>query len=126
MKKTSCEFKFAVFGKKVQMFHDSDMGIVVEKERDVVCVYGTDSRNSGILCAVPLCHPKYLKDMTYHISFYEDDIAAVSVGDIKIYIDFKSKKCANNKNTDNYGSETWGDDVSIKWDGAFEQRFCEE
>lgn len=125
MKKKSYEFKFTVFGNRVQMFHDSDMGIVVEKERDVVCVYGTNSSNSKILCAVPLCHPKYLKGMTYRISFYEDSIAAVSVGVVEIYIDFKSKKCANNMDVVNYGSEIWGEDVALKWDAAFEQRFCE-
>ena len=53
-------FQFKLFGKKVQMFSEGKMGIVVEKEPDVVCVYGTDE-NFHILCAVPLCHPKFSK-----------------------------------------------------------------
>lgn len=44
-------FQFKLFGKKVQMFCEGKMGIVVEKEPDVVCVYGTDE-NYHILCAI--------------------------------------------------------------------------
>ena len=51
-------FKFGLFGKKVQMFSEGERGIVIEKEPQVVCVYGTDS-NYNILCAIPLCHPKF-------------------------------------------------------------------
>ena len=36
-------FKFSLFRKKVQMFSEGERGIVVEKEPQVVCVYGTDS-----------------------------------------------------------------------------------
>lgn len=35
-------FQFKLFGKKVRMFNKGQMGIVIEKEPDVVCVYGTD------------------------------------------------------------------------------------
>ena len=41
-------FQFKLFSKKVQMFSEGQMGIVVEKESDVVCVYGTD-KNFHIL-----------------------------------------------------------------------------
>ena len=75
-------FTFSLFGKKVQMFHWNDMGIVVEKEPDVICIYGTDNTNSKILCAIPLCHPKYLKGETFHISFFEDSTATVNVADL--------------------------------------------
>ncbi len=51
-------FQFKLFGKKVQMFSERQMGIVVEKEPDIVCVYGAD-QNYHILCAVPLCHPNF-------------------------------------------------------------------
>ena len=57
-------FKFGLFGKKVQMFSEGQRGVVVEKEPQVVCVYGTDS-NYNILCAIPLCHPKFLKGIEY-------------------------------------------------------------
>jgi len=36
-------FSFSLFAKKVQMFHWNDMGIVVEKEPDVICIYGTNN-----------------------------------------------------------------------------------
>ena len=54
-------FKFKLFGKKVQMFSYKKMGLVIEKEPDVVCVYATDETHQNIMCAIPLYHPKLLK-----------------------------------------------------------------
>ena len=76
-------FQFKLFSKKVQMFSEGKMGIVVEKESDVVCVYGTDE-NYHILCAVPLCHPKFLKGAEYVIEFEENNRAKVFVGELCI------------------------------------------
>lgn len=107
-------FQFKLFGKKVQMFSERKMGIVVEKEPDVVCVYGTDEKHQ-ILCAVPLCHPKFLKGAEYVIDFYENERAKVCVGDLQVVIDFAKKKCANNKGLKCYGSNDWGQDVQTEW-----------
>ena len=107
-------FQFKLFGKKVQMFSEGQMGIVVEKEPDVICVYGTDE-NYHILCAVPLCHPKSLKGAEYVIEFEENNRAKVSVGELQIVIDYSKKKCAYNKAIKCYGSDDWGQDVQIEW-----------
>ena len=107
-------FQFKLFGKKVHMFHEENMGIVVEKESDVVCVYGTDE-NYHILCAIPLCHPKFLKGAEYIIEFEGASSTKVSVGDLQIVIDYSRKKCANNKALKCYGSDDWGQDVQIAW-----------
>lgn len=109
-------FKFTVFGSKVQMFDENEMGIVIEKEPQVICVYGTDVANKNILCAIPLCHPKFLKGAEYTIEFCANKCAKIAVGDIKIIIDFANKKCSNNKNIQNYGSDAWGEDVTTAWD----------
>ena len=108
-------FKFKLFSGKVQMFSEAQMGIVVEKEPDVVCVYGTDAKNQEIFCAVPLCHPKFLKGAEYTVDFCESQRARVSVGDLRIIIDFGSKKCANNKALKCFGSNSWGENVQIDW-----------
>jgi len=108
-------FKFKLFGQKVQMFSENGMGIVVEKEPDVVCVYGTGENHKPILCAIPLCSPKLLRGMEYTVEFSVNSIATVSVAGIKIRIDFENKKCSNNKGLAVYGSEAWGKDVSEKW-----------
>ena len=123
MQRQDYTFVFSFFGKKVQTFHWNDMGIVVEKEPDVICVYGTDNTNSKILCAVPLCHPKYLKGEGFRISFFEDGVAAVKVADVKVLLDFASKTCSNNKGLQSYGSDAWGQEVSRDWTPALEQRF---
>lgn len=108
-------FKFKLFGKRVQMFNERQMGIVIEKESDVVCVYGTDDKHQSIYCAIPLCHPKFLKGAEYVIDFEENDCAKVYIGEISIIIDYEKRKCAVNKNIRCYGSESWGQDVQLDW-----------
>ena len=109
-------FKFGLFSKNVQMFNEGNMGVVIEKEPQVVCVYGTDETYDKILCAIPLCHPKLLKGLEYTVEFCTDECAKIAVGDIKIIINFASKKCSNNKGVQNYGSDAWGQDVTVAWD----------
>ncbi len=111
-------FRFGLFGKNVRMFSEGKRGIVVEKERQVVCVYGTDE-NYNILCAVPLCHPKYLKGEEYTVEFDGNDRAKVCVGELRILIDYDEKKCSNNKSLLCYGSDDWGQDVGVEWNEAF-------
>ncbi|MBR0355333.1 MAG: hypothetical protein IJK35_08165 [Oscillospiraceae bacterium] len=123
MQRQDHTFIFSLFSKKVQMFHWHDMGIVVEKEPDVICIYGTDHTNSTILCAIPLCHPKYLKGEAFRVSFFEDSTATVAVADVKTFFDFASKKCSNNKGLQNYGSDAWGHDVACDWTPAMEKKF---
>ena len=123
MKHQDYTFSFSIFAKKVQMFHWNNMGIVVEKEPDVICIYGTDEKNEKILCAIPLCHPKYIKGADFRISFFEDNAATVEVAEMKVFIDFTSHKCSNNKRVQNYGSEIWGEEVNCDWSPAFENRF---
>ena len=89
-----------------------------EKEADVVCVYGTNNTNTKILCAVPLCHPKYLRGERYTVNFTKDGRAKISVKDIKIIIDFKNQTCSNNSEIHCYGSETWGNNIEV---GYFEE-----
>ena len=107
-------FKFKFFGSKTQMFSEKDMGIVIEKEPQVVCVYGTDSMHQNILCAIPLCPPKFLNGAEYVVEFCENDLAKISVSDIQVVIDFKERKCKNNKNLKCYGSDSWGQDVQVE------------
>lgn len=108
-------FKYKLFGNKVQMFSERRMGVVVEKEPHVVCVYGTDSQHQKILCAIPLCPPKFLKGQEYVIEFCENDLARISVSDIRIVINFKEHTCKINKNAKCYGSEHWGLNVQAEW-----------
>ncbi|MBR7135653.1 MAG: hypothetical protein IKD14_00835 [Clostridia bacterium] len=108
-------FKFTLFGKKVRMYNEREMGIVVEKEPHVVCIYGTDNKHKNILCAIPLCPPKFLKGSEYVVEFCEDDLAKISVSGIQVIIDFKNQKCKNNINVECYGSNSWGRDVQVEW-----------
>ena len=108
-------FKFKRFGSKVQMYSENEMGVVIEKERHVVCVYGTDCTHKNILCSIPLCHPRYLKNAEYVVDFRPTGIVKINVLDIQIVIDFKEHKCKNSLNLPCHGSSTWGQDVQVKW-----------
>lgn len=117
------KFKFSLFGKKVQMFTEKTMGVVIEKEPDVVCLYATDGNNQAIYCAVPLCHPKFLKGMEYTVKFSGNNTVAISVGDIKVAFDYTRKRCSNNKGIQSFGSENWGRDVGEKWNNTWDSVF---
>ena len=108
------KFKFKLFGSKAQMFNEGRKGIVIEKEREVVCIYGTTEKYQ-ILCAIPLCHPKFLKDAEYIVDFYDNEHASVTIGDLQIVIYYEKGKCACNKDFKCYGSDSWGQDVQVEW-----------
>lgn len=108
-------FKFGLFGKNVRMFSHRDMGVVIEKEADVICVYGTNSANTKILCAVSLCHPKFLRGEKFTVEFNTKDCTMISVKDIKILIDFKNHTCSTNVGLQCYGSDEWGHNVQAEW-----------
>ena len=108
-------FKFKLFGSKVHMFSEGQMGIVIEKEPQVVCVYGTDEKHQDILCAIPLCPPKFLKDAEYTIDFCKNAQAKICVGPFQIINDFARQKCAANPSIQCYGSDAWGEEVQMEW-----------
>ena len=121
MNRTDYSFKFSLFAKKVQMFSYGDMGIVVEKEPDVICAYGTDALHKHILCAVPLCEPKYIRGKDFTVSFFEDNTALVKVEGIMIFIDYNAHKVATCPELQTYGSDDWGRDVGMEWKSEFEK-----
>ncbi len=123
MKNQQYRFRFTLFGKKVQMFHDQNMGVVIEKEPQVVCVYGTDCDHQNVLCAIPLCAPKQLSGMEYVIEFDPMGLAKISVGEIRIVIDFANHSCSNNKGLPCYGSDAWGQSVFAAWNAEKDTLF---
>lgn len=104
-----------MFGSKVQMFSEDQRGIVIEKEPHMVCVYATDANHQNIFCAIPLCAPKFLKGAQYTVEFCENSKVNISVGEIRIAVDFLNKKCAINQPSKCYGSDIWGEDVQLPW-----------
>ena len=113
-------FKFTLFGKRIQMLDYGEMGIVIEREPQTICVYGTTADHNEILCAIPLCHPKILKGLEYNVEFTDRQYTKVSVGNrIKIIIDYNNKRCANNMDFECYGSDKWGEEVALKWDDKY-------
>lgn len=84
------------------------MGVVIEKEADVICVYGTNNTNTKILCAIPLCHPKFLKGERFTVEFNMKECAMIRVKDIKVSIYFKNHTCSTNVvDLRCHGSDEW-------------------
>lgn len=59
-----------------------------------------------------------LKSAEYIIDFCENKCAKITIGNLKIAIDFQQKKCSNNKAIRCYDSDEWGQDVPIEWTEA--------
>lgn len=119
MKLSEYIFKFTIFGKKVQLFQEGDMGIVIEKARDVVCIYGTSGDNRTVYCATPLGSPRLLSGIPYTVTFYDNQVATVQVGRLHWAVDFGKQKCCNDQGLQNYGSEEWGEQVTMPWKRSY-------
>ncbi len=113
------------FFPKAYFFNMEDKWLVIEKERQVVCVYATGENNHGIFAAIPLCHPKYLKKTALEIRTTEknENAVLISVADIRIVIDYQQKRCAINTDIHIYGSEFWGQDCSMAWTADLDALF---
>ena len=116
-------FRLSLFAKKVQKFSKADMGLVIEKEPHVICVYGTNADHHGILCAIPLCPTKQLKGMDFKVCFHDSHIATVEVESFRVVIDFKHKTCSNNHGLVNYGSDSWGQNITAEWNNTLDALF---
>ncbi len=117
-------FRFSCFGPKRYMFGHGSMGVVIEKRRSAVCVYGTAADFSVIRCAFPVGKYSLLKSMPYTVRFWDDQIAGVSIGDkIKIWIDYASKRMANNFDFTMYGHGENGETCALPWSSAMELYF---
>lgn len=104
------------FFKKAYLYETDNYGMVIENEGDVVCIYGTDINHKKIYCAIPLCHPKYLRKHPFTIDKNNQRIF-ISCDLFKAIIDFELRKCACTvAQTTIFGSEEWGNDVSMSWD----------
>lgn len=106
MEKNVYEFKFGFLQKKVQMFHCEDMGVVIEKATGTICVYATNEIYTNIFCAIPLGPSRYLKGLTYKVSFY-DGFMTVSVGDFIAHFDYRNRRYSNNLGYSMVGSDEW-------------------
>lgn len=109
------------FWKKAFMFEVADHGLVIENEGKVVCVYGTDRKHETIFCAIPLCHPKYIRKHSIKI-YQEQNRILVDLGVCKVVIDYGNQKCSCDLAKINvYGSDAWGKDVFVPWTSEFEK-----
>lgn len=116
------EFKLGFFP-HAYMFETDNYGIVIEKEKDIVCVYATSKTHSPVYCAIPLCHPKELKNQIIRIKA-KTNLAFISLGEYKVVLDFEHYKATNNKNLMIYGSDTWGyENIQVEWNDLLNKAF---
>ena len=106
--------------KKAYMFETDRVGIVIENDGHVVCIYGTDKNHSNIYCAIPLCPPKYVRKDPFSIK-EKGNVILIQCQLFKVMIDFEAKKCScTDPKIALDGSDEWGKDVSVAWDDSFD------
>ena len=122
MKKETFKLRFFP---KAYFFNMEDKWLVIEKEWGGVCVYATSKKHKSVHAAVPMCVPKYLKGQPIEVKTTDSDpdLVLISAADLRVVIDYGKKICAFNKNTDAYGSDSWGQNCIIPWPKEFDAYF---
>lgn len=123
MRRYEKTFKLKNVGKDTMLIDCQDMGIVIENKRLMVTAYATNADYSEIYAAMPLSTSNKMRGLTYKVAFPKEDIATIWVADLRIYIDFKSKKVSNNKDLNVYGSDAWGKVIDWRWKSDFDKLF---
>lgn len=123
MRKLEKEFALKPVGKDTVLLDCKDMGIVVEKKRLVVTAYVTNADHGEIYAAMPLSTVGKMRGLKYKVVFHSENIATIEIADLRIYIDYDAKKCANNKELNIYGSDAWGKVVDWRWKKDFDKYF---
>ncbi len=123
MRKLEKTFKLKNFGKDTILLDCKDMGIVVEKQRLMICAYVTNSDHSEVYAAMPLSTPCKMRGLEFKVVFHTDTFATIQVADLRIIIDYERKKCSNSKDLNIYGSEFWGEIVDLRWNKDFDKYF---
>lgn len=84
--------------KKTNIFECGPYGMVVEREKQDIFLYATNSRCSEIYCVVPLGGKALLKQKPNFIAAaYTPEIMVLDCGEVLAVVDFSKKRLAVNK-----------------------------
>ena len=108
---------------KAHMIEFGNRGLVIEKERDVICVYATDTAHQKIYASIPLGAPKLFRKTPFTACATDSGAITVEAGSIRMVFNFTEKRCAVNMNLRIYGSEYWGENCGTPWNDAYNALF---
>lgn len=110
--------------KKTNIFECGPNGIVVEREKNIITLYVTNSRCSEIYCVVPLGRNEILKKNKFLCAAFAPEIMLLDGGDIMVVVDFGEKKVAVNKPEISVtGKRDWADAPRMEWRPEFNAMF---
>lgn len=110
--------------KKTNIFEIGEYGMVVEREKNIISLYVTNSRCSEIYCTVTLGDNQILKQKKNFIAAaYTRDILLLDAGEIMVVVDYAQKKVAVNKpEIPVKGKKEWAD-ARMAWEPYFNAMF---
>ncbi len=103
------------FFPKAYLYAFGDKGIVIEKERDNVCIYATDAEHHVIYAAIPLGHPKEFRGQIFDIREFDSHMVGISVGSLRMVFNYAVGHVAVNRPIETYGSDAWGRPCDMPW-----------
>ncbi len=108
--------------KKTNIFEIGEYGMVVEREKNIISLYATDSRCSKIYCTVTLGNNSILKGKKpFVVGAFAKDILVLDAYDIMVVVDYSEQKIAVNKpEIPVVGKDGWG---RMEWASHFNVMF---
>lgn len=116
--------RFVRFIKKTNIFECGPNGLVLEREKNIITLYVTNSRCSEIYCVIPLGGNEILKKNKFVGAAFSPEIMLLDGGDIMVVVDFAQKKVAVNKPEITVtGKRDWADSPRMEWRPEFNAMF---
>lgn len=110
--------------KKTNIFECGDNGMVVEREKNIITLYITNSRCSEIYCEVTLGQNRDLKKHKFLGVAFSQEIMLLDGGDILVVADYAQKKVAVNKpEIPVQGKGDWRENPRMDWAPEFDVMF---
>ena len=99
------------------------LGVVVERENNIITMYITNAACSRIYCEISLGTNEALKKVKFVVIAYNDHVMLLEGGGIMIVVDYDVERVAVNKDEIAVIGKGWGEDVRAPWDKAYNGMF---
>lgn len=115
--------KFGLF-KNCHKFEAGERGLVLESDRQGICLYATDAAHSKIYCAMPMGKSRDMKLLNYYIFCHDAHKLLCGVGRALFVMDFTEKWASTNvEGFHVFGSDHWGENCQRPWQPEFVRLF---
>lgn len=107
--------------KKTNIFEIGEYGMVVEREKNTIYLYATNSRCSQIYAVATLGDNSLMKGKQFlMVGAYAKDILVLDAGELQVVVDYGKQKIAvNQPQISVVGKGPWGPDARMEWEPWF-------